>query len=109
MKRMALVFAVMTSVAVVMAKDIRTIVFTTTPQMHCESCENKIKKDLRFEKGVKRIETSVAEQTVKVAYDADKTTPEKIAAGFKKIGYDVRQLKDGEKVAKHEGEACTNM
>ena len=33
------------------AKDIKTVVFTTTPQMHCAACENKIKSNLRFEKG----------------------------------------------------------
>ena len=26
------------------AKDIKTVVFTTTPQMHCESCEAKIRQ-----------------------------------------------------------------
>ena len=30
-----------------------TLVVTTTPQMHCANCENKIKDGLRFEKGVK--------------------------------------------------------
>ena len=35
------------------AKEIKTVVFTTTPQMHCESCEAKIKGNLRFEKGAK--------------------------------------------------------
>uniref|UniRef100_UPI004026F15A hypothetical protein n=1 Tax=Prevotella sp. TaxID=59823 RepID=UPI004026F15A len=34
------------------AKDIKTVVFTTTPQMHCAACENKIKSNLRFEKGL---------------------------------------------------------
>ena len=32
------------------AKDFKTVVFTTTPQMHCQSCEAKIKGNLRFEK-----------------------------------------------------------
>ena len=84
--------------AVTFAKDIKTVVFTTTPQMHCENCENKIKNNLRFEKGVKEITTSVDNQTVTVKYDADKTTPDKIQQGFKKFGYEARQLKDGEKI-----------
>ena len=41
------------------AKDIKTVVFTTTPQMHCANCEAKIKGNLRFEKGVKAIKTDV--------------------------------------------------
>ena len=55
-------------------RDIKTVVFTTTPQMHCAACENKIKNNLRFEKGIKSIETSVPNQTVTVKYNADKTT-----------------------------------
>lgn len=70
------------------AKDIKTVVFTTLPQMHCENCENKIKGNLRFEKGIKDIQTSVPDQKVTIQYDADKTNPEKIAKGFAKIGYE---------------------
>ena len=55
-------------------REIKTVVFTTTPQMHCEAPENKIKSNLRFEKGIKSIETSVPNQTVTVKYNADKTT-----------------------------------
>ena len=95
--------------AVTFAKDIKTVVFTTTPQMHCENCENKIKNNLRFEKGVKEITTSVDNQTVTVKYDADKTTPDKIQQGFKKFGYEARQLKDGEKIKRDLNEQCYNM
>ena len=38
-------------------KDIKTVVFRTTPEMHCNNCETKIKNNLRFEKGVKEIVT----------------------------------------------------
>lgn len=55
-------------------REIKTVFFTTTPQMHCVACENKIKNNLRFEKGIKNIETSVPNQTVTVKYNADKTT-----------------------------------
>ena len=55
-------------------REIKTVVFATTPQMHCAACENKIKNNLRFEKGIKNIETSVPNQTVTVKYNADKTT-----------------------------------
>lgn len=55
-------------------REIKTVFFTTTPQIHCAACENKIKNNLRFEKGIKSIETSVPNQTVTVKYNADKTT-----------------------------------
>ena len=55
-------------------REIKTVVFTTTPLMQCAACENKIKNNLRFEKGIKSIETSVPNQTVTIKYNADKTT-----------------------------------
>lgn len=70
------------------AKDLKTLVVKTTPEMHCESCETRIKSNIRFVKGVKSIETSIPQQTVTIEYDADKTTPAAIQAGFKKIGYE---------------------
>ena len=71
------------------AKDIKQMVVTTSPKMSCENCENKIKGNLRFEKGVKKVETSLADQTVIVTYDADKTDEEKIAKAFEKLNYKV--------------------
>ena len=76
---------------------------------HCAACENKIKSNLRFEKGIKSIETSVPDQTVTVQYNADKTTPEKLQKGFEKFGYKARILKDGEKVEKNTEEKCDLM
>ena len=75
-------------------KDLRVLVMTPTPQMHCENCENKIKKNLRFESGVKKIETSIKEQTVTVTYDATKTDVKKIQAAMKEIGYDTQVVSD---------------
>ena len=75
------------SVIVASAKDIKTVVFTTNPIMHCENCENKIKTNLRYEKGVKEIQTNVAEQRVTVNYDADKTSADNIQKAFNKFGY----------------------
>lgn len=76
------------------AKDIKTVVLTTNPQMHCEGCETKIKSNIRFEKGVKQIETDIPNQKVTVEYDAEKTNPEKIQEGFKKIGYETEIIED---------------
>lgn len=75
-------------------KDLRVLVMTPTPQMHCESCENKIQKNLRFEKGVVKIETSVKEQTVVVTYDASKTDIKKLQTAMKQIGYDTKVVSD---------------
>ena len=88
------------------AKDIKTVVLTTDPQMHCEGCEKRIKENIRFEKGIKKIVTDVEHQTVTITYDADKTTVENIIKGFEKINYNARELKDDEKVNPDEKAEC---
>lgn len=74
----------------VYAKDIQTLVVTTNPPMSCQNCENKIKGNLRHEKGIKNIVTNIPEQRVTITYDADKTDPAKIEQGFEKIHYKVK-------------------
>ncbi len=93
MKRLMSIFAMlMISVAIFAKGEIKTVVYTTKPQMHCAGCENKIKGNLKYIKGVKSIETNVEKQTVTIKYDSSKTTPEKIVAGFGKIGYEVKDI-----------------
>ena len=94
MKKTLLLGAMMLAAVVGMAKDIKTVVVTTQPQMHCESCEKKIKGNLRFEKGVKKIETNIEQQKVVITYDADKTTPAAIIQSFEKFGYKAKEVKE---------------
>lgn len=75
-------------------KQIRQLVVTPTPQMHCESCENKIKSNIRFEKGVINIETNIEDQTVTITYNAAKTNVGNLQAAMKKIGYETRVVSD---------------
>lgn len=90
MKKLILLTAMLLTMTVGFAKDIKTLVVTTMPPMHCESCENKIKGNLRFEKGVKKIETSIPDQTVTIEYDADKNSAEKLVEAFRKFGYEAQ-------------------
>ena len=83
----------MLTAVVGLAKDIKTVVVTTNPQMHCASCENKIKGNLRFEKGVKTIECNIPEQRVTITYDAEKTNAETIIQSFGKFGYKATEVK----------------
>lgn len=87
MKRMNVMMAALMFAAVGIAKDIKTVVFNTAPEMHCSSCENRIKNGLKFEKGVKDIQTNLDNKTVTIEYDADKTNPEALVAAFAKIDY----------------------
>ena len=50
--------------------------------MQCSNCENKIKEDTRFEKGVHQISTDLKGQVVTIEYDADKTDDDKIIKAF---------------------------
>lgn len=90
----------MLTAVVGMAKDIKTLVVTTVPQMHCASCENKIKGNLRFEKGVKQIDCDIPKQTVTIIYDGEKTTPEAIIQSFGKFGYKATEVKKAKPAAK---------
>lgn len=64
-----------------------TAVFTVSPKMSCANCENKIKSNLRFEKGVSSIVTDIEKQTVTVRFNPAKTDSAKIVKAFSKIGY----------------------
>lgn len=87
------------------AKDIQELVVTTTPPMSCQNCENKIKGNLRFEKGVKKIETNIPDQRITIEYDADKTNPEQIENAFHKIGYQVEVIQIEECCQTEKGQA----
>lgn len=109
MKKYLLLLIAALTLSMASAKDIKTVVLTTVPQMHCENCEKRIKENIRFEKGIKKIVTDVEHQTVTITYDADKTTVENIIKGFEKINYNAREVKDGEQVVTDEEEECPNM
>lgn len=109
MRKVIMTLAIALMGVAAQAKDINTVIFTTQPQMHCASCEKKIKGNLRYEKGVKRIDTSVEQQKVTVKYDADKTSAEKLQKAFKKFGYEARQVKADEKVKRDNTQSCSNM
>ena len=86
--RAKVLFMALAVAAVCNAKDIKTVVLKTNPEMHCSGCEKKIKENIRFEKGVKSIKTNLEDKTVTIEYDADKTNVEAIIKGFKKINYE---------------------
>lgn len=97
MKRLITTTLLLTAIISVSAEDIKTVVATTEPQMHCENCEKKIKGNLRFEKGVKKIKTDIKEQRVTITYDADKTTSADLIESFSKFGYQASEVKDEKK------------
>ena len=102
MKKLVVLSAMMLTAVVGMAKDLKTLVVTTVPQMHCASCENKIKGNLRFEKGVKQIECDIPKQMVTITYDGETTNPEALMKSFTKFGYKATEVKKDKPEAKKE-------
>ncbi len=100
-KKTIILMAAMAATLHITAKDIKTIRLTTTPAMHCESCETKIKSNIRFVRGVKNIETDIPLQCVTITYDADKASFETLQEGFRKINYEVKEIKDEKKDDQH--------
>lgn len=84
-------FALLALTAAAKSNDnnLDTLVVTTTPQMHCANCENRIKKNIRFVPGTKKITTSVPDQQVIIIYDPRKATPADYTAAFAKLGYQI--------------------
>ena len=58
-------------------------------QLHCENCAKKVRENISFEKGVKDLKVSLADQTVAVKYDAAKTSEQVLKAAIEKLGYPV--------------------
>lgn len=87
MKKIMLIAVAMLMSIATFAKDIKTVVLTTDPIMHCANCENKVKENLKFVAGIKEIVPSAETQSITVTYDADKTSVEKMQASLKKAGY----------------------
>ena len=82
-------------------KELRVLTVTTTPEMHCQSCEKKIKENIRFEAGVKKIETNLEKQLVIITYDPAKTDSKKLSQAFDKIGYSIKVISDEPATANH--------
>ncbi len=65
-------------------------------EMDCQSCVNKITKNIPFEKGVKDLNVDFEGQTVTVKYREDKTNKENLVKAFEKLEFKAEELKDGE-------------
>ena len=90
MKRILLTLGVALAATLTALAETATVTFATS--MHCESCEQRIKKNVRFEKGVKKIDVNLAAKTVTVTYDTEKTSPEALQKAITGLGYKAQIL-----------------
>lgn len=61
--------------------------------MHCNNCVKKINENISFEKGVKALDISLEDKTVRIRYDASKTSEKKLSEAIEALGYSVETLK----------------
>lgn len=73
------------------SRQVDTLLVTTIPEMHCSGCEERIKENICFVKGVKSIQTSVPEQKVTIIYQKNKAKYEDFVKAFGRIGYEIEQ------------------
>lgn len=94
MKRLTLILLATLVMATTssLAKNICTVVFSV-PQMQCEGCEAKVKKNIKNLKGLKAFKIDLPKKTVAITYDSDKTTVKKLQDAFHKFNYEATVLK----------------
>lgn len=84
-----------------------TVSFALTPPPTCQNCVNKIKSNLRFEKGVKDIDVNLDTKSVSIVYSPKATDSEKLTKALGKIGYKVAPY-NGKAACKKGAAACSS-
>lgn len=85
-KILALFIMLFAFVVTASAADKATEIFTLDHQMSIH-CQKKIMENLRFEKGVSKIEVSLKENTITITFDPAKTNTDNLIRAFNKIGF----------------------
>lgn len=88
MKRIILALVAIITVSAFALAKTESEKVTFKVNMHCAACQQKIEKNIAFEKGVKDMKVNLEDKTVCVTFDASKTDAEKLKAGFAKLGYE---------------------
>lgn len=71
---------------------VATVQLEINPAMHCANCENRIKEQLKFEKGISDIIATAPGNTITVKYNPEKTDVAKIEASLAKAGYEAHEV-----------------
>ncbi|MDR0560465.1 MAG: heavy-metal-associated domain-containing protein [Prevotellaceae bacterium] len=62
-------------------------VVTFNVNMHCHACQQKVEKNIPWEKGVKDLKVDLTAKTVKITYDPKKTTEENLKKAIEKLDF----------------------
>ena len=80
--------------AQVKKESVKTEQVVFSVNMHCANCEQKVKKNIPFEKGVKNLTTDLEKQLVTIKYQTDKTDKAKLKKSIEKLGYTCEEVKE---------------
>lgn len=62
--------------------------------LHCANCVKKVEENIAFEKGVKDLKVSQADQTVYVKYDSSRTSEQILKKAIEALGFKVNSEPD---------------
>ena len=68
-------------------KEVKEVVFNV--HLHCNNCVKKVQENIAFEKGVKDLKVSLADQTVAIKFDPSKTSEQTLKSAIESLGYKV--------------------
>lgn len=63
----------------------------------CNSCKDKIEKNIAFEKGIKDVNVDIETKVATLKYKPDQTNPEKLLKAIEKLGYKAELVKCNDK------------
>lgn len=80
---------------------------TFKSSIDCHSCEQKIMKNIPFDKGVKDVKVDLDKKEIKIKYRTDKTDKEKLKKSIEKLGYTAEEVvADASQTAVAETKSC---
>ena len=88
LKKFALMLALLFSVSVAAEAKTEKKTVTFNVEMRCLSCQQKIERNLAYEKGVLDLKADFKTNTVIVTFNPAKTDEKKLMEALKKLGYE---------------------
>jgi len=68
-----------------------TVVFSVN--IDCHSCEQKIVKNIPYERGVKDVDTNLEKQLVTIKFQSGRTDKNKLKKSIEKLGFTCEEVK----------------
>jgi len=65
----------------------QAIIELTVPDISCDKCKANIEGDLATQPGIEQVTVDVATRRVSIAYDQQRTSPNRLRAKLTEIGY----------------------